>query len=528
MTNEVTIHVKAKDDASKTFKQVEGSAKRLDGNVKKMAGVIGAAAGVAGAAMIKFGVDSVKAASDMNETMNKTQVVFGKNASEITKWSRNSAEKLGLSQQAALAAASSFGLMFKQLGSSGGESVKLSQKVVKLAADLGSFHNLDTADVMDRISAAFRGEYDSLQQLVPTINAARVEKEALAQTGKTNAKSLTAEEKAMAALSIITKDSAAAQNDFAETSDGLANKTKILTAKLEDMKAKIGEALLPVVSDMATEIGNMFDNWEDSGQMAEDLEDLATAARDVQEAFKGFGKANRRFADGMEGQRREILKWRIKMLESILAVVEGWALINPRMKSVAKHLRESLAAARADFDQTTDEINRKKIIPKIKANISELEAKVRAAKKRLKETDDKKTKPKINAEISSLVAAVAIAKAQLASIKNKTVFISTVRTGSGRTRGDAHGGNIGAPLPQAATGGMRGQQVLVGEQGPEIVDLPFGSHVNSNPDSQRIMAGGRGGSVTININAPGVTDTNGLRRMLVDMHRRGELDVVLR
>ena len=38
-------------------------------------------------------------------------------------------------------------------------------------------------------------------------------------------------------------------------------------------------------------------------------------------------------------------------------------------------------------------------------------------------------------------------------------------------------------------GGRRGGQVLVGEEGPEIVDLPFGSHVNSNPDSRAMMAG---------------------------------------
>ena len=33
---------------------------------------------------------------------------------------------------------------------------------------------------------------------------------------------------------------------------------------------------------------------------------------------------------------------------------------------------------------------------------------------------------------------------------------------------------------------------MVGEQGPEIVDLAPGSMVHSNPDSQRMMAGGGG------------------------------------
>lgn len=47
-------------------------------------------------------------------------------------------------------------------------------------------------------------------------------------------------------------------------------------------------------------------------------------------------------------------------------------------------------------------------------------------------------------------------------------------------------------------GGPRGRQTLVGEYGPEIVDLPVGSMVHSNPDSMRMlgqMGGGGGGGV---------------------------------
>lgn len=47
----------------------------------------------------------------------------------------------------------------------------------------------------------------------------------------------------------------------------------------------------------------------------------------------------------------------------------------------------------------------------------------------------------------------------------------------------AHGG-----IPGAAGGGPRGARTWVGEQGPELVDLPYGSTVHSNGDSMR-MAG---------------------------------------
>jgi hypothetical protein len=52
----------------------------------------------------------------------------------------------------------------------------------------------------------------------------------------------------------------------------------------------------------------------------------------------------------------------------------------------------------------------------------------------------------------------------------------------------AHGGIIGAQ-----GGGPRSRQTLVGEQGPEIVDLAPGSMVRSNPDTRRILSQGGGG-----------------------------------
>ncbi|MFM9815779.1 hypothetical protein ACKI16_45820, partial [Streptomyces scabiei] len=139
--------------------------------------------------------------------------------------------------------------MFTQIGFGAEEAARLSQSTVQMAADLGSFNNVPTADVADRISAAFRGEYDSLQSLIPNINAARVEQEAMAATGKTNARELTAQEKAAAVLAIVNKDGAAAMGDYAKTADGAANTQKTLTASLEDQQSKLGQTLMPLWQD---------------------------------------------------------------------------------------------------------------------------------------------------------------------------------------------------------------------------------------------------------------------------------------
>jgi hypothetical protein len=54
--------------------------------------------------------------------------------------------------------------------------------------------------------------------------------------------------------------------------------------------------------------------------------------------------------------------------------------------------------------------------------------------------------------------------------------------------GYAHGGVVGA-----ATGGLHSGLRMVGEHGPELLELPPGTRVNSNPDTERMMSGGGGG-----------------------------------
>lgn len=214
------------------------------GFAKKL--VAGALAFGIGAKIASNMGESIDLASDLNETISKSSTIFGANQAAMMSWSTNAATGLGLSQGAALSAASSFGDMFTQIGFTGDAAAEMSRGVVQASADLGSFSNLDTADVADRMSAAFRGEYDSLQAVIPNINAARVESEAMAATGKTTAAALTAQEKATAVLAIVQKDGARAMGDFGRTSEGYANQQKIAAAQTEDLKAKIGAGLLPI------------------------------------------------------------------------------------------------------------------------------------------------------------------------------------------------------------------------------------------------------------------------------------------
>jgi hypothetical protein len=194
-----------------------------------------------------FLAKGVQGASALNEAINKTDVVFGESAKEIHSWAQGAAQSVGLSQKAAEQAAGSFGNMFTQIGFTRDETVKMSKGIVGLAADFASFHDADITQVIEAQSAAFRGEYDSLQRFLPLINAATVEQRAMELTGKANADALTAQEKAAAVYKLMLEGAGPAVGDFARTSDSAANAQRRLKAETENASDRVGSQLLPQV-----------------------------------------------------------------------------------------------------------------------------------------------------------------------------------------------------------------------------------------------------------------------------------------
>lgn len=194
---------------------------------------------------------ATKAASDLNETVSKSNTVFGSAAASVESWADGAAKGFGQSKQEALDAASTFGNLFVQLGVGSEAAAGLSTQMVELSSDFASFHNAAPLEVTNAMTAAFRGEYDAVQRFVPVINAAAVEQQALADTGKSATSALTQQEKALAVQTLLVQGAGDAMGDFARTQDSLANQTRIAQAELKDSAATLGTTLLPIMSKVA-------------------------------------------------------------------------------------------------------------------------------------------------------------------------------------------------------------------------------------------------------------------------------------
>ena len=249
------------DGLNKSLKQATGDVETFGDKMGKVGKAVGAAlaaaAVAAGAMAVKIGVDAVKAASDLSETISKVGVLFGDTAKDIEKFASQAAGSLGQTKQQALDAAATFATFGKAAGLSGKDLSNFSIDFVKLSSDLASFNNTSPEQAINAIGAALRGEAEPLRAYGVLLDDASMRQKALELGIISSTKNaLTPQQKVLAAQALIFEQTSAAQGDFARTSDGLANRTRILTAQLENAKVAIGDALLPVVLEIATFISD--------------------------------------------------------------------------------------------------------------------------------------------------------------------------------------------------------------------------------------------------------------------------------
>lgn len=223
------------------------------GSIKGIAGPLLATMGIA--AVGSFVKSAVSEASDLNESLNAVNVTFGKNAAGISALGEESARALGLSQTEFNGLAVRFSSFAGTIAGKGGDVVGTMDDITTRASDFASVMNLDVAEAAALFQSGLAGETEPLRRYGLDLSAAAVENYALSKGIATSAESMTEAQKVQARYELLMKGTNKTAGDFANTSGGLANSQRILSAEWSNMKASIGSALLPVLASLATFVG---------------------------------------------------------------------------------------------------------------------------------------------------------------------------------------------------------------------------------------------------------------------------------
>lgn len=262
----------------------------------------------AGQAIAQALAKSVLAASDFQENVSKTQVVFGDYAEKYIAQSKKMAATTGLSANQYLEQMSLWGAMGKAMGIPTDKMREMSEQLTQLSADMASFHNKDVEQVRTALKGVFTGETEALKEFGVVMTETNLEKFA-ADHGKVY-KSMSQAEKVMLRYNFVLDQQRLAVGDYQRTNQGFANSFRTLKSNIENALIGIGQQILPPIEKVLSKLNLAFKalntSHEELGQEMTDsktrMAELVQQAQDLKD--KGMENTDewQRVQEALDGE----------------------------------------------------------------------------------------------------------------------------------------------------------------------------------------------------------------------------------
>lgn len=219
-------------------------------------GMLGAAARIAAPVAAAFAainvgqilMDSIKKASDREQSAGAVEAIFKTDAKAVNTAAKSAAKDLGLTENAYRELASTLGAGLKNKGIKG--FTGQTQSLIGLGADLAAQFGGSTEEAVSALSSLMRGESDPIERYGVSINETAIAAE-LAAKGQSKLKGAALEQaKAQARLNILFRQTKDAQGANAREAGTFAGATARMSAQWEDFQGKLGEKFLPFISKL--------------------------------------------------------------------------------------------------------------------------------------------------------------------------------------------------------------------------------------------------------------------------------------
>ncbi len=233
-------------------KGVEDRLDRASKSMTRFGAVMLGSAGIASRGLYGLG----SAAAEQNAALAANTQVLGENAAAVQAWAETSVEAAGLSETAAVTAATSFAAIGKTASLAGEDLTSFATSQVELAADLAAFKDVTPTQAIGDLEAAYAGSLETLRKYNIQINEQALKQAYARETGEEVTGTLTAQQRVIAVHSEVVRQSADMAGQWARESDELLGQQVRLSAQLDNLKADIGQGVLPVMTDLVGAAGD--------------------------------------------------------------------------------------------------------------------------------------------------------------------------------------------------------------------------------------------------------------------------------
>ena len=304
-------------------KQISNSVMSIKSLLGKLGTVASSAFAVKG--LVDFGKQAIDTASDIQEVQNVVDVSFGKMKSKMEEFADSAVETYGISKLTAKQTGSTYMAMAKGMQIADDMASDMAVTLTGLSADMASFYNKEQSATATALNSVFTGETETLKTYGIVMTEANLQQFAYTQGINKKISAMSQAEKVQLRYNYVLSQTALAQGDFARTSDGWANQTRILSEQWKEFSGTVGTALinilLPAVQALNSAmsslisfankalsvLGALFD-WDLSATFGSDSVDEAVSSVDaltasqeaLTDATNATAEANKRSLAGFD------------------------------------------------------------------------------------------------------------------------------------------------------------------------------------------------------------------------------------
>lgn len=229
-------------DTSINSRPIESGISAIENKIKSIGTAIGLAFGVK--ELIDFGKKAVTAASDLAEAQNVVDTAFGNMSWKMEQFAATALDTYGISELTAKNMGSTYMAMAKGMGVATDAASDMAVTLTGRLSDIMSFYNKTQSEVDTIGRALITGETEPLKAIGVVMTQTNLSAYAMAQGFAKTYDEMSANEQLLVRYKYFLEQTSMAQGDFAKTSEGWANQTRLLSERLNEFMTNLGGLLM--------------------------------------------------------------------------------------------------------------------------------------------------------------------------------------------------------------------------------------------------------------------------------------------
>jgi len=200
--------------------------------------------------ILAVGTASLKFAADAEVATKKFDTAFKGSIKEATEAVAVLNKEYGISNTESTRLLANTGDLLKGFGATSDEALSTSLEVQKLAAALGAYNGIPTAEASEKITKALLGQTEGLVTLGVKLSQTDIEQELVRRGQEKLTGQALLQAKAQATLTLAMGQSSDAISSVAKNQGTMAFQTQALLGDMKDLSVQIGNQLLPIAKQL--------------------------------------------------------------------------------------------------------------------------------------------------------------------------------------------------------------------------------------------------------------------------------------